>query len=305
VHLSAAITAMRRVSEHRSIRGLSQSDLHARVDIQAAVDLGWDAPPNGSGQEYEHPLVQEQTAISFLTGIVLYIDVISCATLGISPRLQKLHQELLGPSSGRIQLENIIGCENWVIVLIGKISRLHLLNAANCHEDTIFDVCSMNVSINENLKSGIDRGSHFVGQLKRSDDYEFSHAACIRIITQLYALAASIYLQILAIGVRDDMAEVRAHVASIIAIARLVMHMDMVRNLMWPLYIAGSVAIGSERDFFRTSFTNSRDSFCFSTATYPRILAKLEDIWTNSDESGVHRGAIFASDLMSSTLLLL
>lgn len=67
----------------------------------------------------------EQKAIfRFMGGVIFWLDTISSITFGTSPKLIELHAHALSPSS-HIKLENIMGCQNWVVLQIGRISGLY------------------------------------------------------------------------------------------------------------------------------------------------------------------------------------
>ncbi|TAQ89236.1 hypothetical protein B7494_g2443 [Chlorociboria aeruginascens] len=275
LHLTAAIGMIDSVNKKRKIRGSSESQLHAQVDIQTAIRLGWD-PQESVNQE--HPLIEEQTIFKFLTGVVIYLDVISSATSGTCSKFSHIYDDLIGPSSNYIELQSIFGCDNWVILLITKISALQ---AATKYNTTAVIEDSRALDIKQSLDRGVHCNSEFIEQLKYDDHYVLSHASSIRVITHVFALASLIYLRITTTGAYDGFMDIHGNVACIIKILGLVRNTDVGRNLTWPMYIAGSVAIGIERDFFRTSFT--KDASCFSTGIYSRVLAKLEDIWKNKD----------------------
>jgi len=70
-------------------------------------------------------LVTEEVAtFRFFSGILIWLDVLSCVTTGNTPRCLMLHEQIIGPKSA-INLENIIGCKNWVVREIGRIATLH------------------------------------------------------------------------------------------------------------------------------------------------------------------------------------
>lgn len=284
------------------LEGMGQSavsNLYPTWTRLSAMSLHWDPPREGT-HPVDPPPVEVTTALKYLHGVFIYFDVISCVTLGTSSRLSPLHEQLIGPSSHEAQLEDVIGCENWVIILIGKISQLSPFDDVADFPTVVVsgDRIKQFSNIKERLVCGAGRNSQFVEQLKRSEDYSFSTATSIRIITYIYTLAALIYLQITATGIQDTLTEIRTNVGCIAKALSLITDTEAGQNLMWPVYIAGSVSIGDERDFFR------KGSQSFSTKTNSKMSAKLKDIWRDHDAIADSK-RICLSDLKCSSLLLL
>lgn len=304
LHLTAAIKQAKQIHELRIVGGLSDSDLRAQIDIPTAIQHGWGSP--GEQEYLEHPLVEEQNAVNLLTGVTIYLDVISCVTLNIVPRMSEIHENLLDASSNEIQLQQIFGCDNWVILLIGKIAGLRMDDASPDSNATAItnDFRPKHCSIKAELESGIHENSHFVEQLECTDEYTFSPGTTVRIVTHIYALAALIYLGIMLPGAHDWCEEVRATVASITKALKLAKYTAAAQSLTWPIYIAGSVAIGSEREFFRDIFYQASSHSLAGNRR--RTLEKLEEIWENIDtDPNLPTGVMRPSNLECSTLLLL
>lgn len=61
-------------------------------------------------------------AINFLLGSFLSFDIISCASVRSKPVLEVDHLFLL--ENAHIQIHNHVGCENWAMIQLFKVSQL-------------------------------------------------------------------------------------------------------------------------------------------------------------------------------------
>lgn len=62
--------------------------------------------------------------MKLFAGVVIWLDIIASVTTGTAPRLLSLHPFALSPGS-QIQLENIMGCQDWPMIQIARIAALH------------------------------------------------------------------------------------------------------------------------------------------------------------------------------------
>lgn len=69
-------------------------------------------------------VMEEVTAFRFLSGTMIWLDIISSITSGKAPGLLPYYPSIITPIS-QTKLEDIMGCKNWVMLQIGHISALY------------------------------------------------------------------------------------------------------------------------------------------------------------------------------------
>lgn len=295
VHLNAAIGMV------AGVDGVRQRTPITEPDPFATLNYGWD---NFEDELYpEHPLLQQQSSMNALIAIAIYLDVVSCVTMGKPPRLLEIVQNTActGLTPENTEIRDMFGQEYWVILLIGEIAALPTPipvqvpfdgTTANCCNST------SHTQIRNSFHGWVQENGPSIEQLQCSDEYTLSASTSIRVTTYLYTLAGIIYLHLTTQGVDESSEEVRNCVRSFMRAFGLTRHTSTPQNLMWAIYVTGSVAVGDERDFFRTILSTSASYFSIGPCS--RILKKLEDIWGKS----VARIPLFSSDLVCPNLLL-
>ncbi|EEA26554.1 hypothetical protein TMatcc_005168 [Talaromyces marneffei ATCC 18224] len=293
VHLNAAISMV------AGVDGVRQRTPISEPDPFATMNYGWDSFED---ELYpEHPLLQQQSSMNALIAIAIYLDVVSCVTMGRPPRLLKIVQNITCLSPINQDIRNMFGQEYWVILLIGEIAALpNPIPVLVPFDGTIansFNSVS-DAQIRSALHGWVQENGPSIEQLQCSDEYTLSASTSIRVTTYLYTLAGIIYFHLTTKGVDESSEEVRTCVRSFIKAFGLTRHTSTPQNLIWAIYVTGSVAVGDERTFFQTILSASAPYFSIGPCN--RILKKLEDIW----EKSVARTPLFRSDLVSPNLLL-
>ncbi|RAL64659.1 hypothetical protein DID88_001692 [Monilinia fructigena] len=74
---------------------------------------------------------RDSAALDFFTGAIIWMDALACVSTGSHPWLSEFHNRLLSAkkpgsskSDHKIQLKSIMGCENWVMIMISEIAWL-------------------------------------------------------------------------------------------------------------------------------------------------------------------------------------
>jgi hypothetical protein len=294
VHLNAAIGMV------AGVDGVRQRTPISEPDPFSMMNYGWD---NFEDELYpEHPLLQQQSSMNALIAIAIYLDVVSCVTMGKPPRLLGIVHNTTGLSPENKEIRSMFGQEYWVILLIGEIAALQQPIPVQVPFDGGIANCCNNAShwqIKSSLQSWIHDNGSSIEQLQCSDDYTLSASTSIRVTTYLYTLAGIIYFYLTTVGVDESSEEVRSCVISFIKAFGLTRHTSTPQNLMWAVYVAGSVAVGEERTFFRCILSTSASHFSIGPCS--RVLKKLEDIWKAKSGPGAR---LFSSDLYCPNLLL-
>ncbi|KAF5868962.1 putative c6 transcription protein [Botrytis fragariae] len=221
----------------------------------------------------------------FLSGAVMWLDVVSCITTGKSPQLLDLHHTAFGR---QIKLEKIMGCKNWVMTEIGRISTLHEFKRNGLQSGT-FDAHSFEIQADV-IRQAIQRGlnEQFLTELRITNPKTTSHGESRisdqAVITRLFTRAACIYLELVVHGFKvvEEKPDLYSIIAEPLMMLPTILHEDLIRAIVCPLYILGCVAKVKERDTFRKIFSapSMNDPFMHHRST---ILPFLENVWILRD----------------------
>lgn len=242
VHLDALATVVRSMTVVDPVNG--------------GPSLGSHDPSTPGGIE---PHRMESNAEHFLVGAVLWFDVMSCASTNESPRL---HYEAPGLLQCQIDLANIIGCQPWVALAVGDIATLsawkrEAISTSSLSFWKLFEqgdpirkrlgdgIASLRAEIDESFATlGLSHlgtmGAYLVLTNPRVQQEAFKRA-----ITLVFAHAAQVYLNTVISAADPKLDDVRNSVVDTMnALQELQFICDAqaLRNLIWPICIAGSMA---------------------------------------------------------------
>jgi hypothetical protein len=153
---------------------------------------------------------EEHTAITIIIGPFIWFDILAGASTGSRHFLDFDHHLLLQGS--RIRLEELVGCENWAMDIIFRISEVgnwkkesdsnHRLSISElAKRGAEIEVCLQERLKNILFQSTVQEDS-FPGASSR-----FSKSARVT-ITKIYALAALIYLHVTVSGPISELPEI-------------------------------------------------------------------------------------------------
>lgn len=239
----------------------------------------WD--PEEDGERSCQP--NEQKAIfRFMGGVILWLDTISSITMGTSPALLEYHAHALSNAS-HIKMENIIGCSNWVLLQIGRISSLHELKvhiASNGCPNTA-DWQTQAGDIRARLQEGLTEMCLTNLTLDQPVPTTFGSP----FITRMFGFAAATYLYLVtnAFDMNDEMLNLLRTEAMMVL--RTQVPAEMMHTIIFPLFIVGCIASVDEQPFFRyvLSSTPVLDP---SLEHRGKILPLLERIWQRREMIG-------------------
>ncbi|KAB8304778.1 hypothetical protein EYC80_004126 [Monilinia laxa] len=180
----------------------------------------------------------------FLFGVVIWLDIVSCVNTGKSPHLLDLHP-LAFDSKAQIKLENIMGCNNWVMTELGHISMLHSSKRDQI-QGGIFDTHSFENQA-ENIRQTIRRGLNepFLTDLRITNADSTSpikpKISPQEIITRLFSRAAYVYLELVVGGFKriEESPDLHNIIAEPMMILLTLPRGDIFRAIVCPLYILG------------------------------------------------------------------
>ncbi|RMZ84646.1 hypothetical protein DV737_g1234, partial [Chaetothyriales sp. CBS 132003] len=175
----------------------------------------------------------EDSAIPFLVAVVLWFDLVSCASIGTAPRLP--YKALIWNQG--IDLERIMGCQNWVMTAIGDSAALNAWKKHAQHTGTldVGDLVARSQVIEHQLEQGLAtlESSH---PLEVTNGPPHSHAVSTisRRVTRVFASAALVQLHTFVSGSFPNHPKVRSSVDRTISALEQIADAQDVRGLIWP-----------------------------------------------------------------------
>lgn len=147
----------------------------------------------------EHQFYQD-IASNFCTGALIWFDILSTATTGKKPTLYGSHRRLLKSRPPLVNLENLMGCENSVMVLIGEISILQAWKSEMQAKGTLSTWVLVEKAkwISDLLEREIERLEIILEANARTTAGTWSaigKANVVYVVTNIFACAAVVYLQ--------------------------------------------------------------------------------------------------------------
>ncbi|KAK6849729.1 hypothetical protein PG995_013562 [Apiospora arundinis] len=221
-----------------------------------------------------HPWAPSQAAFRFMTASLLWNDIIASTALERAPRLHEFHDELLVGPDAPLRTEEFVGCPNWVVLLISKITRLdawkkemrasgllsmvELVQRASIIEDHLrakiaqLDPIAVNCPANPvDLAASADRPFAALGVEALHDFDKLRTTPSHSLSTRIWAQAALLYLSNVVSGLQPCLPEIRSGVADIVALFQALPSPLCLRTLVWPYAVAGCLATPDQEAFFR------------------------------------------------------
>lgn len=187
-------------------------------------------------------------AMDFFVAQILWYELLACASTGAEPRMP--YRTWL--SAHTINMVDLMGCEHWVLAVIGDIALVDVRRARLEKEK----LCSMIRECEARLQNGIERL-----KVPKVDDNAFrSHSSNFRsdlrghktfYITSAFAMAAQLFL--LALKPIEDSAQFEDAPVLLTKLTEIFDRASKVmslRGLVWPICIAGSMADKSQQPMF-------------------------------------------------------
>lgn len=285
VHLVAAISVFEEICNNYGIR----DGKPAIMSVLTAMErISW---PIKSSSTTLRVWNIDQGAFRFFTAVILYIDIVSSTALETPPRLQKYHPHLVANgrvidyAAGALRLEDFVGCQSWVLLLVGDIATL----AARRKTGSVSDVelISEETKLSRNLRKGISglrdeyKGSHKDTPTSFLGPYESngigSQKSDSLLHTLIWAHAAEIYLSIVTSGWQRENHIVRENVQAALNLLQEVSSPAMLCNLAWPFCVVGCLATECQKQVIRELLSRMGSLIAFGTLQ--EALAIMERVW--------------------------
>lgn len=287
IHLNAALALFRQLLDKSGSSGPTIS-----------FNLVMDSLKQSSAKiaaEYPYVPSPEQTAFRFTSSLLLLDDIIASTALQKRPVLYEYHNSLLGNRNGTeptIDLVEIIGCQNWVLLQLGEIAMLDELKqqSARAGDFDVVGLLQRAINIRNILEANLlklELGPVTVpkqvnGLVNVLTSYQRINATVDHNpwITQVWAHAALIYLSVVVSQWQPTYEDIRYHVGRIIEILTCqVSPPTMLRTMVWPFCVAGCLAEPAQEDEFRKMVHALQPASVFNTVR--QALAIMENVWNN------------------------
>lgn len=219
----------------------------------------------------------EDAALPFLVAVVIWFDLVSCASTGAAPRLPYAALML----DRKINLGKVMGCANWAMIVIGDLAALNAWkhHARQTRTLNVRELVSRGQAIETRLEEGLAM-LESQGTAAQSGVPAYQAEPPVnRIVSRIFASAARVQLHTILSGAFPHLPEVLAAVERTISALEMVQDFQDMRGLIWPLCITGCMADSSQQPFFERLIKNvlgdSPQDFGNSTA----VLEIMRKCW--------------------------
>nr|CBY93782.1 TRI10 protein [Trichoderma brevicompactum] len=202
-------------------------------------------------------------ALKFFANVLAMFGIFSLHSIG--PSSPFMEYRFLMDQGRLIQMDQMMGCRNWVMLAILEIGTLDKWKREEQENRRL------------SLKALTSRAMAIEGVLE-SGLREASGSALVDLITSIYATSALTYLHTVVSGLNPNLSEVQESVAATIVLLKRLPDLRAAKSLVWPLGVTGCMASRSQEDFFR--------GLIISAGATPRALRNCwglikvwEDTW--------------------------
>lgn len=244
----------------------------------------------------------DQAAFRFFSAILIVHDVVSSSSLEQAPRLQAYHQDFLAAEDSlredpdrncHLRLEDFIGCQNWAMVLIGKVTALDSWKKKMHKKGALsnLDLVKRGTAIEQGFREGLIRLSNtqpqvrdhrplWLANLKAAQD----EAEAIILATQIWAHAGLLYLHVVLSGWQQFNTEICDLVSASITLMKELATSIRLHTLAWPLCVTACLAKEEQEESLREIFGLMGDLANFGATRVAQEIA--EAVWGRRNSVG-------------------
>jgi hypothetical protein len=259
------------------------------------------------------PWGSDQAILRFFTAQLVFLDTLASTALSQPPRLQQWHQHLLStldkesmeqmPLSEKeqtiphINLEEVVGVQNWVVVAIGEIAALGSLKkemeragslpvtllatrASAIQQHLRTSLQTLEAFIKQGGPVPVDKSQHLLQYFAGSFSPRMMHDTALN--TRIWAQAATTYLSVVLSGWQPSRQEIRHSVTQTLDMLLSLPSPDCLRTLVWPFTITGCLAAPDQEQTFRDLVAAMGPFKVFGTIR--EGLAIMEKAWERRAE---------------------
>ena len=248
------------------------------------------------------PLSPDSAALGFFTNAIIWFDILACISTGQPPYLSNHYDHLLrSPDqpenykrNGVIELQTVMGCQNWAMVAIGEIAALSTWKQEKTRSGSLDIHHVAEVAKNIQLRLETEQ-SRICGEIDCIRDEYLGpppyhrtiiyNAYTILVVTRIFACAALIYLQTV-VSSDPSILNISAALQNVMTSMNLMPDPRMFRGLVWPICVAGCMAsTRTHQQFFKDTIMDAIiDSPRFGNSG--QAMQILEKSWEMQRERG-------------------
>lgn len=216
-------------------------------------------------------------AAKFLSAVLVWFDILSCVSTGSRPVLHEYHESLLTAPDPLIELDQVMGCNNEVMMLISRVATLEAWKR-ECREEGKLSNAKLVMKaagIEEELENTIEKLNKEISQARNP----------VNEVSQLFATAALVYLHVMVSGFQSSLPEIEENVARALAMFKALSDRELIRSLVWPLCITGCLAGKEKEEEFKGLVMGmSTEVFIFGSAREAYKI--MEKAWERREDRG-------------------
>ncbi|KAL2891643.1 Transcriptional regulatory protein UME6 [Ceratocystis lukuohia] len=283
-------------------------------DVISSLTKGFSQPIPGN----THPMSTDLTAFRFFCAVLMYVDVVASTVLARCPRLEAYWPQLLPCAASvtlpyaapaPIMLENVIGCQNWMLKQIGHISALETWKREEKRKGT-FSTESLILQaqmIEQNIRTfaetldqdntGQDPSAsiftpqlvmpiHQVGcPLGRKKAQAFDDTGKVHelvpLTTQIWATASIAYLNVVVLGWKPSNNSIKIAVLNTLTLLEQLPSPMFLQAVTWPFVATGCLAPPELQVRYRMLERNM--GAIKVSETTKKAVAHMEEMWKMGD----------------------
>ncbi|KAH8703684.1 fungal-specific transcription factor domain-containing protein [Talaromyces proteolyticus] len=235
----------------------------------------------------------DQAAFRFYSALLIVDDIIASTCMEEPPRLREYHARLLtngGSSDERppLNLEDFIGCENWVMLQIGEIAALDAWKKSTKRAGRLdmMELVARASAIKQVLLGNLARldapantpKTNWLGLFTLyNDQLPPMPGGCTAFVTRVWAHAALLYLSVVVSGWQPGSAAIRENVVRTLALLEQMPAPELLRTMVWPFCMVGCLAEPGEEYRFRVMADALVPHRLFGAAR--KALEIMENVW--------------------------
>ncbi|KAG6038684.1 hypothetical protein E4U41_003895 [Claviceps citrina] len=245
---------------------MTEGARHAKPTEEALAVLRSSIPLEGEAAT----LCEDVSSMRFTSSAVLWLDIVASVTEGVEPKLLDMHGVDLGAGSG-IRLEEVMGCQNMVMVQIARISALRAAIETDGFYAYDLEVADIQSALHQAKQQAL-------ALMLEEHEPQRRASKPISKITVLFSHAAGIYLHLAVKGFRDCYI-LQQITSNAMAYLRGEITADLNTGLACPLFLIGCAAATTEdQELLRAIFSSHQ--FLNSLFKHrAKLLPILEEVW--------------------------
>jgi hypothetical protein len=229
----------------------------------------------------------DHAAMAFFSGVIIWFDILGSASTGLRPQYADICAAALGDFDSKVQLQNLMGCENWAMTIIREIAVLEDWKRVMARDGvlSVRKLVRKAGDIEQRLGVGIARLTgrfsevpSLHGAYAMYSSHKYLTDITVSRITYIFACAAQVYLNVVVSGPNPNLPEMRNSVVKSLAAFSALPDPELIRNVAWPFCIAGCMAAPDQEQNFRNLASMARiDEHTFGTSW--RAAEVMETCW--------------------------